>query len=319
MVYRPTARVLAVLELLQSYGRMSGSELARRLEVDIRTVRDYIETLQDLGIPVEAERGRYGAYRLRPGYKLPPLIFSEEESLALTLSLLIARQAGLATTEPAIETVLAKVERVLPEATRQRIQAMEQSVLFENSTFQNAPKALTVAVLSSAVQSRRSVRMEYSSATSEVSERVFDAYGVVYHEGLWYTIGYCHLRHGQRLFRLDRIRQLELLDQTFIPPPNFQALVAVQQALTAVPSVWQIEVWFETSLAEAPRQLGISKTYFKEEGNGVVMRGEVPDLEWLASRLAGVGARLIIRQPAELRKVLGQYARRLASYAEATG
>lgn len=319
MVYRPTARVLAVLELLQSYGRMSGSELARRLEVDIRTVRDYIETLQDLGIPVEAERGRYGAYRLRPGYKLPPLIFSEEESLALTLSLLVARQSGLATTEPAIETVLAKVERVLPEATRQRIQAMEQSVLFENSTFQNAPKALTVAVLSSAVQSRRSVRMEYSSATSEVSERVFDAYGVVYHEGLWYTIGYCHLRHGQRLFRLDRIRQLELLDQTFIPPPTFQALVAVQQALTAVPSVWQIEVWFETSLAEAPRQLGISKTYFKEEGNGVVMRGEVPDLEWLASRLAGVGARLVIRQPAELRKVLGQYARRLASYAEATG
>src|SRR5215475_11976969 len=98
MVYRPTARVLTVLELLQAHGRMTGGELARRLEVDIRTVRNYVQTLVDLGIPVEAERGRYGAYRLRAGYKLPPLIFTEDESLALTLSLLLARQSGLATT-----------------------------------------------------------------------------------------------------------------------------------------------------------------------------------------------------------------------------
>lgn len=95
MVYRPTARVLTVLELLQSHGRMTGAEFARRLEVNIRTVRDYIEMLGDLGIPVEAERGRYGAYRLRPGYQLPPLIFTEEVSLALTLSLLIEREQGL--------------------------------------------------------------------------------------------------------------------------------------------------------------------------------------------------------------------------------
>src|SRR5258708_36034181 len=103
VVYRPTARVLTVLELLQSHGRMTGAELARRLEVIIRTVRDYIEMLADLGIPVEAERGRYGAYRLRPGCKLPPLIFTEDESLALTLTLLIALENGLATTDPAFE------------------------------------------------------------------------------------------------------------------------------------------------------------------------------------------------------------------------
>lgn len=86
MTYRPTARVLTVLELLQAHGRMTGAELARRLEVEVRTIRNYIETLRDLGIPVEAERGRYGAYRLRPGYKLPPLIFTEDEALALMLS-----------------------------------------------------------------------------------------------------------------------------------------------------------------------------------------------------------------------------------------
>ena len=90
MVYRPTARVLTVLELLQAQGRMTGAALAERLEVDIRTVRHYIEMLQDLGIPVEGQRGRHGAYRLRPGFKLPPLIFTEDEALALTLSLMAA-------------------------------------------------------------------------------------------------------------------------------------------------------------------------------------------------------------------------------------
>jgi predicted DNA-binding transcriptional regulator YafY len=71
VLYRPPARVLTVLELLQSRDRMTGAELARRLEVDVRTVRNYVQTLADLGIPVEAERGRYGAYRLRAGYRLP--------------------------------------------------------------------------------------------------------------------------------------------------------------------------------------------------------------------------------------------------------
>jgi predicted DNA-binding transcriptional regulator YafY len=110
--------VLTVLELLQSHERMTGAELARRLEADIRTVRNYVQMLMDVGIPVEAERGRYGAYRLRAGYKLPPLIFTEDEALALTLSLLVARESDLVTAAPAFAGVLAKVERVLPAATR---------------------------------------------------------------------------------------------------------------------------------------------------------------------------------------------------------
>src|SRR3712207_4792248 len=100
-MYRPSTRVLTVLELLQSYGRMTGPELAERLEVNVRTARRYITMLQDLGIPIEAERGRYGAYRLRPGFKLPPMMFTEDEALALTLGLLAARQIGLAAAAPA--------------------------------------------------------------------------------------------------------------------------------------------------------------------------------------------------------------------------
>src|SRR6266851_2371420 len=301
VVYRPTARVLTVLELLQSHGRLTGAELARRLEVDIRTVRNYVETLTDLGIPVEAERGRYGAYRLRPGYKLPPLIFTEDESLALTLSLLLARGNGLAQTSPAVESVLAKIERVLPRATRARIQAVE------------------VTVLSTAVQTGQCVRLQYRSAHSDVTERVFDPHGVVYHAGIWYTIGYFHLRQGQRLFRLDRIKQVEVTSETFSPPVNFDALAALQRALASVPRVWQIEVWLETTLEEVQRQTRFPKAMFEEMDNGVILRVDVEDLPWMARLLAGLGIPFIVHRPLELRDVLGQYARTLARYAKRSG
>ena len=88
----PTTRVLALLELLQSFDEISGPELARRLNVDARTLRRYITRLQALGISVVSDRGRYGAYRLSAGVKLPPLMFSDEEAVAVSIGLLFADQ-----------------------------------------------------------------------------------------------------------------------------------------------------------------------------------------------------------------------------------
>jgi predicted DNA-binding transcriptional regulator YafY len=316
MVYRPTARVLTVLELLQAHGRMTGTELARRLEVDIRTVRNYVETLQDLGIPVEAKLGRYGGYRLRPGYKLPPLLFTDDEAGALTLSLLMAREYGLATTEPAIEGALAKIERVLPASTRDRIQAMERTVVFESSAERAASPLAAVVALSAAVHSGHAVRLHYRSARGEVTERVFDPYGVVAHEGIWYTIGHCHLRQSQRLLRLDRILQIEGTSEAFPLPVPFDALAAVQRALAEVPRVWPVEVWLKTTLEEAQRATRLSMGHFAEADGGVLVRSEVDDLPWMARLLAGLGIPFRIHHPPELRTVLREYLRTVAHYAD---
>ena len=315
-MYRPTARVLTVLELLQSHDRMTGAELARRLEVDVRTVRNYVQTLTDLGIPVEAERGRYGAYRLRAGYKLPPLIFTEDEALALTLSLLVARASDLVLTAPAFVGVLAKVEHVLPAATRAHIQAVEQTVVFDRGSTLSAPSGLAVLVLSSAIQRGRRVVLRYRSARAELTERAFDPYGIAYHRGFWYTIGYCHLREGQRLFRLDRITQIQMTSETFPARLNFPALEAVSQALASVPRVWQVEVWLETTLEEAEAQTHQPNACFAEAEGGVLLRVDVEDLPWMARLLAGLGVPFIIRRPRELCEVVRQYARTLVNYAE---
>src|SRR5687768_15128283 len=101
-MHRPMTRLLAVLEILQAR-KATGAELARRLEVDRRTVRRYVDTLRELGIPVEGGRGRYGAYSLRRGYKMPPMVFTDEEALGLSLGLVAARGLGLSGVTQAVE------------------------------------------------------------------------------------------------------------------------------------------------------------------------------------------------------------------------
>src|SRR6185437_11343430 len=121
---RPASRVLAVLELLQARGTVGGAAMAERLGVDRRTLRRYVATLEEMGIPVVAQRGRDGGYSLVPGFKLPPLMFSEDETLALSLGLLAARSLGLADAAPAVASAQAKLERVMPAALKERARAV---------------------------------------------------------------------------------------------------------------------------------------------------------------------------------------------------
>jgi biotin operon repressor len=127
-VSHPTIRVLAMLELLQARRQLSGAELAAGLGVDQRTVRRYALRLADLGIPVTAERGRYGGYRLLPGYRLPPLMLTDEEAAAVVIGLLAAERLG----QPVagISTALAKIQRVLPAALSERVAALRQTLGF---------------------------------------------------------------------------------------------------------------------------------------------------------------------------------------------
>src|SRR5258708_2539636 len=122
---RPTARVLSLLELLQSGGVRTVAELAGRLGVDERTVRRYAGHLIDLDVPVESVRGRYGGYRLGSGYRMPPLMLSDDEALAVLLGLAAGRRTGLVTaTGAASETAAAKIRRVLPERLPRRLDAL---------------------------------------------------------------------------------------------------------------------------------------------------------------------------------------------------
>src|SRR5215467_5143046 len=188
-MYHPTTRVLTVLELLQAHRQMSGPKLAERLEVDVRSVRRYIIMLQDLGIPIEAQRGRYGTYRLLRGFKMPPLMFTEDEALALTLGLLAARRLGMAVAAPAFEGALAKVDRVLPEAVRAEVRAVQETLVIDVPFEASPPASDVVLAFSEAVRDRRRLRIRHQSGGRETTREV-DPYGLVYRTQRWYAVGW---------------------------------------------------------------------------------------------------------------------------------
>src|SRR5512146_2958783 len=153
-MYHPTTRVLTVLELLPSHRRMTGSDLADRLEVNIRTLRRYITMLQDLGIPILAERGRYGAYELIAGFKLPPMMFTDEAAV-LAIGLLAAERLGLADIAHTVESTRAKLERVMPLELKERVRALTETILLDLDTSRVAASAEVMLTMSRAAQLQR--------------------------------------------------------------------------------------------------------------------------------------------------------------------
>ncbi len=317
-MYFPTTRVLTVLELLQSRQQISGTELAERLEVDQRTVRRYITMLQDMGIPVESKRGRYGSYRLRPGFKLPPLMFRDDEAFALTVGLVAARKLGLAVAAPAVESVLAKIERALPVTLREHVRAVQETLVLDFDSATNQPASEVVTTLSIAALLERRVWMRYQAWQAEATERTIDPYGLVCRSGFWYTVGYCHLRQGLRSFRLDRIVHAEMRDEIFVKPADFDCLEYVTHSLATMPTTWFVDVLLETSLEEAQRLVSPALATLAQDDNGVAMHCYVEHLDWIAHFLAGLRCPFIVRNPPELRNALRQLAHEIVVMAERT-
>ena len=239
---RPTTHVLTLLELLQSGGTRTTAELASRLGVDERTVRRYVDHQVDLDVPVESVRGRYGGYRLAAGYRLPPLMLSDDEALAVLLGLVAGRRAGLATaTGTASETAAAKIRRVLPGPLARRLDAVLESLAFTAAPGESAvPEAPVLLAVADAVRHRRPVSIRYTAADGRRSERTLHPYGLVAHSGRWYVTGADPGRGEDRTFRLDRITEARALPGSFEPPPGPDPAHRVLSGLAATPYRHQV-------------------------------------------------------------------------------
>lgn len=314
-MYHPTTRVLTLLELLQSRPRLSGAELAARLEVDRRTVRRYVSMLQELGVPVESEAGRYGGYRLRRGYKLPPMMFTEEEALALTLGLLLSRRLGLTEAAPAFEGALAKLDRVLPDRLRGRVQAVQGALAFTPMRGSTQPSdPATLLALSAAAQDSRRIGLRYAGV-EDVTQRDIDPYGIVHHQGRWYVVGWCHLREDVRMFRLDRIVSLEPRAATFVRPLDFDCVAYVLESLASLPWGWPVEVLLDLPLEEARQRVAPDFGILEACAEGVVLRAHTDELDWMARMLIQLGCGFRVLHPPELREALRQKAREIGRLA----
>ncbi|MFE8949453.1 helix-turn-helix transcriptional regulator [Streptomyces sp. NPDC007856] len=324
---RPTARVLTLLELLQSGGTRTVAELADRLGVEGRTVRRYVDQLIDLDVPVESVRGRYGGYRLAPGYRLPPLMLSDDEALAVLLGLVAGRRAGLTTTEhTASETASAKIRRVLPKRIARRLDTLLEALAFTDQPGEfDTPDAEVLLTIADAVRHRRPVSIRYSDRDGRRSERTLHAYGIVAHAGRWYVSGKDARIGEDRTFRLDRIADARTLPGSFEPPvgtsPAQRLLSAFATAeyrhevtLRIHGTVGQIRAHLPASVASLGEyEPVVGEDRATERWLRVELRAE--RLDWLPPVLASLDRPFVIERPDELRDLVNALADRLASYA----
>jgi predicted DNA-binding transcriptional regulator YafY len=322
-VTRPTARVLALLEILQTGGTRTVGELAARLEVDERTVRRYVAHLADLDVPVESVRGRFGGIRLVPGRRVPPLMFTDEEALAVLLGLLAGRRAGLVTTSVlAVESAAAKLRRVLPGALVDRLEAVLGSAEFTAAPVAPATPATGVLIaVAEAARDSRALTVDYGDSRGRSSTRTVLPYGIVAHSGRWYLTGADRADGEVRAFRVDRITAVRSLPDTFQVPAGFDPAGVVLAAIAGAPRRYTVSLLVQGT-AEHVRTLfpaGLATVTEHPDGPHqvrVLIRAE--RLDWVPGVLAGIDRPFRIEGPDALRPLVGALAQRLGSAAEGT-
>jgi predicted DNA-binding transcriptional regulator YafY len=299
----PTSRLLELLELLQTRSLMTGRELADRLAVDTRTVRRYIAALQELGIPVEGQRGVGGGYRMRPGFRLPPLMLNDDEAVVVVLGLVDARRLGLDSTTESVDGALAKIHRVLPAALRRRVEALETTLGFTTATTRGVSvSGDALLLLADAIRRRRRLRSAYRSHSSAESEREISPHGLVVHLGRWYLAAYDHTRDDLRTFRVDRMRRMVISDEPALAPPDeFDAVAHVSRSLARVPWTWEVEVLLGLAVDQAAERIPPTLGELFETQDGTLLRMRVSSLDWMASVLAGLDCPFTVHRPTELR------------------
>src|SRR5690349_2887424 len=299
-------RVLALLEALQDRSSATGPELAARLGTDVRTLRRDVAALRALGIPVEGERGRGGSYRLKPGYRIPPLMFTTGEAVTVTLGLMAARRLGLQTTG-----ALDKVRRVLPDRIRGGVESLETLLGFTDTVEGAPPDPEALLVLADAAGRNRRITAVYTDFAGTETQRSFTPYGVVAHAGRWYLPAHDDARGQLRALRADRVRHARLAGRGEPPPDGFDAVAFVTRTLARVPWAHEIEVHLKADPEQAARRFppGLAELTPHDAGTVLTLRAE--SLDWAAALLAGSGLEFTVLRPDALRTSLDQLAQRL--------
>lgn len=310
-------RLLTLLELLQAHRHLTGADLARRLEVTPRTVRRYVGTLQELGIPVRAEMGRHGGYRLRSSFRLPPLMLSGDEALAAVLGLLAGNRLGLAAGTQAVEGALAKLYRVLPDPLRRQVEAAREVVSWgsgpgHRDAGHDPVGAGLLLALCLATHDGRQVLLTHRGGDGETAtERALDPYGVVFQSGRWYVAGFDHLRRDVRTFRVDRVLAVAETGQPSARPTGFDAVAHVQRSIASVPYAWSVQVLLAVPPTTARRLISPALGSLTENADGALLRFGTDDLDWAARYVVGLGCRFHVREPEELIRALHRLGREL--------
>src|SRR5499425_1036859 len=234
-----SARLLRLLSLLQARRDWTSAELAGRLGVTTRTIRNDIGRLRGLGYPVDARPGVAGGYRLGAGGAMPPLLLDEEEAVAVAIGLRTAASGSIAGIEETSMRALAKLQQVLPSRLRRQVSALRAYALpVPARGTQVDPDVLTL--IASACRDHERLRFDYRAHSGAASRRSVEPYRLVNDRRRWYLVAFDTDRDAWRTFRVDRIDPRTPAGPRFTPralPPDRE--IAAQVARGAGEATWR--------------------------------------------------------------------------------
>ncbi|MFC4947756.1 helix-turn-helix transcriptional regulator [Pseudonocardia sp. GCM10023141] len=310
----PTARALRVLALLQAQPGITADQIAEQLGVTGRAARRYIAILREAEIPVDAERGPYGGYRLGRGLRLPPLIFSAAEALGLVMAVLDGHHAAADPADP-VGAALGKIIRALPEGVGREAATLRSHATAVPVREDNRPHPATTSALVDAVDAQRRVHIGYRSASGREWHEEVEPWAVVVRHGYWYLL--CHsLRvEAVRAYRVDRITAAAQGTEGFRVPADLDAAGLLEEHLA---TGWEFatRVVFDAPAAEVARYAAAPMGRLEplDEGQRCVLVGATSNPRMYAGEwLAGIPLPFQVEGGPELRAAVAAVAQRLSS------
>jgi predicted DNA-binding transcriptional regulator YafY len=280
------------------------------LGVSVRTLHRYFAQLDEMGIPMYTERGPNGGFSRVRGYRMPPLVFTPAEAVAVSLGTGLVEDLWGQLYRSAARSALAKLENLLPEQQREEV-SWARRALVTAGLYHPGQESLAAILetLRRAIRETCRVQMLYQSASRPApGTRQLDPYALAFRWGWWYVVGYCHTRREVRTFRLDRIQELTVLKQTFQTPAGFDARAFMEETTRGQPQVLA-RLRFSRAAAPVARLNRLFWSKLTEQPDGsLLVTFPAPDLDWAASTILAYGPVVEVIDPPELRQLVHAWA-----------
>jgi predicted DNA-binding transcriptional regulator YafY len=298
-------RLFAILLTLQHKRRIRAQDLAQQFEVSKRTIYRDMSALNQMGIPLAALPGE--GFELVEGYYLPPLMFTENEAVALLLGSRLLTQQSAGSVTPAAESALAKIKVALPDQVRARSEALTNIIGFITPQAKFDLDDPQLLLIQNAIQEKRVLHLRYLGyRKEEVTERDVEPHQLFYADGVWYLEAYCRMRKGIRDFRLSRMEAVETLHETFrrkrTGKTQFQPTIVIKIRFMPGAVRWVRERQHYGYQRDEP-----------ESPAGIIMVYHVNNTSEIVPWILGWGTSAEVLSPEELRQNLRETAQKLAN------
>ena len=302
-------RLHAILTHLQSKRKVTAQEMADRFNISLRTVYRDVKALDESGVPVIGEAG--SGYTIMEGYRLPPVMFTQEEASALLLGAKLAEQFTDGSVKRHFHAALFKIKAVLRSPDKEYVESLTEhiEILSRYTPDSDSPQQY-LSLLQQAIVHKKLVQVQYrSNLKEEVTRRKVEPIGLLHYGSAWHLIGWCHLRNDYRDFRLSRMLGV-VLEETIFDPGAHPSIKKYIEQIRAEADLQEVLILFDKRIVKFLQEQKYLNGFVSQEECELAVRMKflVHNIEYFARWLLMYGDEVRVESPEELKTRLREIA-----------